>query len=484
MSNAPASPPAPASAEAAATSGVFARERRALTTGIVLAIMAFAAEGMGVVPALPTAVRELNGLPLFGWVFSAFMLAWLVGTIAGGQLADRHGPRRPMALGLSGFGGGLLLAASAHGMAQFLAGRLLQGFGGGAMMAAAYVAVARGYPDALRARMMALISSMWILPAIVGPAASGFLVEHAGWRVVIAGVTPLLVIIALLALPAMRALAVTQPASAEGASRTLAALRLALGAGLVLGAPDLRPHGLGWALLSVGLGLVLFLPSLRRLLPAGTLLARPGLPAGILSRGLLGFAFFGSEAFVPLTAIELHGATPTQAGLALTAGALGWTGASWLRDRLESTGGDPKRVRYVGLGCLLLALGIAAVATVLVAPLPLWLVPRGFSPLWLVPVGWALGGAGIGTAYNAGSLICIAYAPAGREGEVSGQLQLTEALGTAVGTGLGGILLAFGLKAGLGPKSAHALIFALPMAAALLGAVLAPRINLPVAQRQ
>lgn len=474
MSDAPASSSGPDAPDAPAAAGVFARERRALTVGIVLAIMAFAAEGMGVVPALPTAVRELHGLPLFGWVFSTFMLAWLVGTIAGGQLADRHGPRRPTALGLVGFGGGLLLAASAQGMAQFLAGRLLQGLGGGAMGAAAYVAVARGYPDRLRARMMALISSMWILPAVVGPAVSGFLVEHTSWRVVIAGVLPLLVVIALLALPAMRPLAVAKPADAQEGSRTAAALRLALGVGLVMGAADLRPHGLIWALASGGVGLVLLLPALRALLPAGTLLARPGLPAGILARGLLGFAFFGSEAFVPLTAIELHGATPTQAGLALTAGALGWTGASWLRDRLESAGGAAQRARYVVIGFFLLALGIAAVAAVLISPLP----------LYLVPIGWALGGAGIGTAYNAGSLICIAAAPAGREGEVSGQLQLTEALGTAVGTGLGGILLALGLKLGLGASSAHALIFALPLTAALVGGAVARRIDLAAAQRQ
>lgn len=468
-------PSQPASTAASASGTVFSPERRALTVGIVLAVMAFAVEGMGVVPALPTAVRELRGLPLFGWVFSTFMLAWIVGTIAGGQLADRHGPRRSMALGLSGFGGGLLLAASAQGMMQFLAGRLLQGLGGGAMMASTFVAVARGYPDALRARMLALISSMWILPALVGPAASGFLVEKTSWRVVIAGVLPLLVIIALLALPAMRPLAITDPArsqSAEKRSRIPAAMQLAIGAALVMAAPGLRDYGLIWAaassLVCLGGALLLF-ASLRVLLPVGTLLSRPGLPAGVLSRGLLGFAFFGSEAFVPLTATELHSATPTQAGLALTAGALGWTGSSWLQDRRELAGDSAGRARYVRIGFLLLALGIGSVAAVLVMPLP----------LWLVPLCWMLGGAGIGTAYNAGNLICIAQAPPGREGEISGQLQLTEALGTAVGTGLGGALLAFGLRLGLDTHLAHALIFALPATAALLGALLAPRISTP-----
>jgi len=75
---------------------VFDRDRRSLTAGILLTVTTFAVEGMGIVPALPTAVRDLDGLPLFGWAFSAFMLAWLVGTVGGGLLADARGPYRSM----------------------------------------------------------------------------------------------------------------------------------------------------------------------------------------------------------------------------------------------------------------------------------------------------------------------------------------------------------------------------------------------------
>src|SRR6185503_20412236 len=87
---------------------VFDADRRSLTLGILLTVTAFAVEGMGVVPALPTAVRALGGLALFGWAFSAFMLAWLVGTVGGGLLADGRGPYRSMVIGLLGFGTGLL----------------------------------------------------------------------------------------------------------------------------------------------------------------------------------------------------------------------------------------------------------------------------------------------------------------------------------------------------------------------------------------
>ena len=444
---------------------VFGPERRALTVGILLAITAFAVEGMGVVPALPTAVRELGGLPLFGWAFSAFMLAWMVGTVSGGQLADARGPRLPMAFGLVAFGAGLLCAGAAHGMAQFLVGRALQGSGGGAMIASAYVAIARGYPDAMRPRMMALTSSVWILPAVVGPALSGAIAQWVGWRYVFFGIVPLLALTALLVLPPLRRFDVTQPLA--GTARLVAALRVALGSALVLASPLARPWG--WAA-TVGVGAIgfaLLAPALGALLPAGTLRARRGLPAGLAARALLAFSFFGTEAFVPLASGVLRGAAPTDAGLALTAGAIGWVTASWAQDRLEARRGAAGRPRRVGWGFALVAAGILLVAVTLLTALP----------IILIPIGWAIGGAGIGLAYAAGGLVCIAAAPAGQEGEVSGQLQLAEALSTASATGIGGALVAALAHLGRTPRQAYPAVFATTLAAALIGAAMAGRLG-------
>jgi MFS family permease len=447
----------------AAAAHVFDAERRSLTLGILLTVTAFAVEGMGVVPALPTAVRELGGLPLFGWAFSAFMLAWLVGTVGGGLLADARGPYRSMAVGLLGFGAGLVSAGLARGIAQFLAGRALQGAGGGAMIAAAYVAIARAYPDNLRPRMMALTSSVWILPAVLGPALSGAVAERVGWRFVFLGIVPLLLVVAIVILPQLGRFAVRRPLA--GARKMGSALRTAAGAGLILAAPSLYPReaAVGAA---VVIGAVLLVPGLRALLPAGTFRASPGLPAGLAVRGLLAFSFFGTEAFVPLGSGELRGVGPTQAGLALTAGAIGWVSAAWLQDRLESRKGATSRAAVVGAGFLVLAVGIAVVAVALLTSLP-------FA---LVPLGWVIAGTGIGLAYSAGSLVCIAAAREGQEGQVSAQLQLAEALSTAAGTGFGGALMASLARMGGTPREAHGAVFAVTLAAALIGVVASRRL--------
>jgi len=442
---------------------VFDAERRSLTLGILLTVTSFAVEGMGVVPALPTAVRDLGGLPLFGWAFSSFMLAWLVGTVGGGLVADARGPYRSMAAGLLGFGTGLALAGLARGMTQFLAGRALQGAGGGAMIAAAYVAIARAYPDSLRPRIMALTSSVWILPAVVGPALSGAVAERVGWRFVFLGVVPLLIVVALIVLPELARFKVKRPLA--GARRMASALRAAAGAGLILSAPSLYPREAAVAA-AIIVGGVLAVPGLRDLLPPGTFRAARGLPAGLAVRGLLAFSFFGTEAFVPLGSGELRGVTPSQAGLALTAGAVGWVSAAWLQDRLESRSGAKGRPMVVGVGFAVMAVGIVVVAVTLLTSLP----------VALVPLGWVVAGSGIGLSYSAGGLVCIAAARQGEEGQVAAQLQLAEALSTAAGTGFGGALMATLARLGGSPKEAHGAVFAVTLATALVGVVTSRRL--------
>ena len=71
---------------------MWAPEHRALTLGLVLTITFVASEALAVAPAVPVLAKELGGLRLYGWVFSAFMLASLVGAVLAGQAADKRGP--------------------------------------------------------------------------------------------------------------------------------------------------------------------------------------------------------------------------------------------------------------------------------------------------------------------------------------------------------------------------------------------------------
>ena len=236
---------------------------------------------------------------------------------------------------------------------------------------------------------------------------------------------------------------------------------MAAGAGLVLAGLTSRSPLVGALLVAAGLAVGLV--PLRGLLPPGTLTARPGLPVTVLSRGLLTFAFFGADTYVPLALTSVRGQSTVVASMAVTAATLAWTAGSWVQERKAA---DWPGRRLIRAGFLIVAAGIACEAAALLPAVP---VAVGVA-------GWAVGGFGIGLAYSPMSLIVLGEAPSGQEGAASSSLQLAETLGVALGAGLGGVLVAAGAAAGWPPGAGIAGAFALTAAVALLAAMLARRI--------
>src|SRR5712691_9464113 len=234
---------------------------RALSVGILLSITAIGCEGMAVATIMPSAALDLGGLDGYGWAFSAFMLASLIGAINAGQAADRGGACAPARVGFAAFSIGLVVAGVAPSWPVLLLGRGLQGFGAGCLSAVAYVAVARGYPESLRPRLLALLSSAWIMPALLGPALAGQVAEHASWRLVFIGILPPVAVGAWMLLPTLARLPESSGDPTD-TRRVFASVRLAAGAGLVLLAVPLAadsglvpPAGLA-AMLLAGLAAV------------------------------------------------------------------------------------------------------------------------------------------------------------------------------------------------------------------------------------
>jgi MFS family permease len=338
--------------------------------------------------------------------------------------------------------------------------RTVQGFGAGAIPAAAYVSIGRGYPERLRPRMFAILSTAWVVPGLIGPAAAGLVADRLGWRWVFLGLLPLVVAAGALTLPAVAAIAAPLDPSSS-AIPVLDAVRVAAGAGLALAGFTVASP-----LPSIGLiigGGVIALPSLIRLLPRGTLRGRQGLAAAVGVRGVLTFAFFGADAYVPLTLTSIRGATATTAGLTLTCSTLFWTAGSWVQERMVIRSGARRLIRG---GLAFIVVGIALVA------LLLW--PT--APTLVGPVAWSIAGFGIGLAYAPLTLTVLHEASAGQEGRASAGLQLADVLGTALGTGVCGAAVAFGHHRGWDPRSGLAAAFGIAFAAGVFGLALARRV--------
>lgn len=446
--------------------GAFAPERRLLTIGLLGLVTAAAFEGMAVPTVLPATVSDLGGLNLYGWAFSAFWLTNIIGITLAGSDADRRGPGRALAVGVVLFATGMVVAGLATAMPMVIAGRAIQGFGSGALGSVIYAAIARAYPASATPRMIALTSSAWVVPGLIGPALAGWVTDALDWRWVFLGVVPPVLLMGLAVYPQLARLGPAQRTAIpmrSDASRAFDALRLAVGSTLVLAA--LTIGNLPLALLLGITGGWLAIAALRHLLPPGTLRLRRGRPSVVAVVFGITFAFFGTEAFVPLSVVDVRGGSVTLGGLALSAAALTWAAGSWVQARAAAAG---IRRTLVTTGAALIGAGIVITALVL--------VPR--MPVLVAGVGWAVAGLGMGLAYSMLALMVLETAVPGEEGFSSSALQLMFTLGTAFGAGVGGAVVALADAGTIPLASAIGIVDAVMLVMAVVAVAVSLRVPL------
>jgi MFS family permease len=451
---------------------IFSVALRTTSVGILILITLVAFEAMAVSAALPTAARDLHGLGGYGWAFTGFLVANVVGMVVAGQFSDGHGPRGPLIAGLAAFLCGLVLAGTAVTMEQLVAGRVVQGFGSGLLITATYVVIGETYPEELRPKLFAAISSAWILPALIGPVISGTITQQLSWRWVFLGLVPFVLIGAALMLPVLRTLHV-EPGSRTSAladpRRILHAFAVAGGiAALAQAGQHPSPLSIGLAVV----GLVALVWGLRTLLPAGTVRVRRGVAAPIAIRGLLAGSFFAVESLVPLSMTVQHGYSATAAGLPLACSGLTWAAGSWWQGRTGHADEQEHRVRLVRAGFAFVVLSALAVAV----------TAQPSVPGWLIYPAWSLAGIGAGLTMTSASVLMLKYTNDADRGSDSAALQLSDATVSAVTTGLAGVLVAAAARGALGYTAAFTILDLAMAAVALVGVLVAGQVRAPAPQ--
>ena len=145
-----------------------------------------------------------------------------------------------------------------------------------------------------------------------------------------------------------------------------------------------------------------------------------------------------------------------EAGIALTAATIVWTTGSWVQAR-GSTRWPSYRFIQVGFAFALAGLG------------GFMLVLRQ-DVSWLVSIPtFALAGFGMGLAYSPTALIVLREATPEAQGSSSSALSLTDSLGTAMGTGVAGAIIAAGIRSSGQPVPGLAIAFG--------GLLLTPRLR-------
>jgi MFS family permease len=427
------------------------RGRGRLTGGLILLETVTAIQLLIVITVMPVVVKELGGLRLYGWAFAAAGIAAIVALPATGQWADRWGPARALSVVMTIFVAGTVLASLAPSMPVFVVGRFLQGWGLGAQYAVSLGAVAKTYPDEYRPRVLALLSAAWVIPSLIGPSLGAVIATTAGWRWAFAVSLPFVAVAMWLVLPELRRLPST-PAGAVDRVAVRWLVQLAAGTtALLWGLTELT----WWSIALVVGGALLLLPALRRILPRGTFRARRGLPAAAAASFLVAFAFFGMDGFIPLMVTDVRGRTVAAAGLVITLASVAWAVGSWWQSRVA---GRRTRSGLVAGGDAMVLAGSAAMAAGLATGVPLAL------PF----LGWTLAGFGMGVAYPTITLVSMEQAIEGRQTQSIASVQLSEALGAALGPGLGGCAVALAASAGASLTTGLAGAFALCLAAGIL----------------
>jgi EmrB/QacA subfamily drug resistance transporter len=410
--------------------------------------------------ALPRIGADLRvGAGLVQWVSLGYLLVLVCALVAVGRLADRLGRKLLYTYGFAVFTLGSALCALAPGLGWLLAARVLQGAGAAMLQANSVALIAETLPRAELARGTGLQGAAQAIGLALGPAVGGVLLGIGGWRLIFLVNVPVgFVGIALgwLLLPRSRSRAPRE--RFDGAGALL--LALTAGAGMLaisLARQDMPAPLLPLALLGLALAAGAALVRRERRVAAPLLdprlLRRAGVARGLACAAVAYIAMFGALYALPYYLAANH-VPSALAGLelAILPAALGI--AALLSGHLVPEG---RRAALAAAG-----LGVAACGLLLLA------VDHAAAAR---TAALALIGAGVGAFVPLNNASVMAAAPPVQVGAMSGVLNTTRGLATALGVALAGTL--YQLAAGAGVASGLAAGRGLALSALALAAIAA-----------
>jgi MFS family permease len=406
---------------------------------------------------LPTIVADIGGAEYYAWTMTTFLVASVITSMLVSRTLMSRGAVAAYVIAFGLFAAGSLISALSPTMAVLLVGRAVQGLGGGLLAGLGYALIQRALPERLWARAAALVSAMWGVGNILGPAVGGFFGQLDAWRgafVVLVAASVVLMLLVRRAIPATGR-------SRAGAPVPVASLALLTAAVAAVSLAGVVPAGTGTAIaLVVGVALgVWFLLRERaggvRVLPDVTFDGRSRLGWVYVVVGVLAFGI-GTEAFIPLFGQELGGMGPLAAGFLGAALSLGWS----VTQMVTANATRPGAVRaLIVAGPLLLGAGLAAYGAVQQE------LPGG----WVIAVWVAAlfaAGAGIGLAFPHLTVAAMSSADGEEEGaKASAGINTVFLIASAFSAALAGVLVNLGAPSLI--TSAHYLLFGFAVVAVI-----------------
>src|ERR1700722_17780473 len=413
-------------------------------TLVLAAVMAanfmIAFEATIVSTAMPQIVGQLGGLPLYSWVFAAFLLTQTATTVVFGKLADLAGRKMVMLTGIAIFLFGSILCGFAWSMPSLIVFRLVQGVGAGAVQPTAMTIVGDLYSVHERAKIQGWLASVWALSAILGPLAGGLIIQYFSWAWIFWMNLP----IGVLAAAAFWAFLHEKSVRGRGRIDHLSAgiFTVAIAA-IMADLTALSTSGrleIGLTTLVAVVAVVLFVLQERRSpepMISLELWGRRPVAAANGASLLAGMVMIGLTTFLPVFVQGVMQKSPLIGGFALSAMVLGWP--------IGATVGVRAFRRF----------GVRSVLRVGGALIPLgslvFLVLNGESSPILAGLGSLVVGLGMGLSSSASIILIQEIVSWSERGSVTASYLFARSLGSTFGATVFGAVLNFGLL-----RSGHA----------------------------
>ncbi|HZB95433.1 MAG TPA: MDR family MFS transporter [Herpetosiphonaceae bacterium] len=161
----------------------YSRRETLLTMLGVLLVMLLASLDQTIVgTAMPRIISELQGFNRYTWVTTAYLLTSTVMVPIYGKLSDIFGRKPIFLVGVVLFLLGSAASGASQTMNQLIAFRAFQGLGAAALMPIALAVIGDLFTPRERGRWQGVTGAVFGLSSILGPAAGGWITDHANWR--------------------------------------------------------------------------------------------------------------------------------------------------------------------------------------------------------------------------------------------------------------------------------------------------------------
>lgn len=410
---------------------------RYLGTSTLLAggVLLYATNEFLTTSLLPSTIAEIGGGRLYAWVITLYLVGSVVAAATVNTLHLRLGARAAFLGGLVVFGVASIVCAVAPNMEILIAGRALQGVAGGLLAGLGYALINTTLPRSLWTRGSALVSAMWGVATLVGPAIGGLFAQFGLWRWAFGAMA---ILTALLAVLVLIVLTNAAPGEATAAVSPVPVWSLILlgGAALAVSAAELPRNVCATVgLLAAGLVLIGIFVRVERTMRAGVL------PPSVFGRGPLKWVYLTMaiqmaavmvDTYVPLFGQRLAHLTPVEAGFLGAALALGWTIAEVGSASLST----PRVVsRVVAVAPLVMASGLALTAA----------TQRDDASVGVVLIwagGLLIAGIGIGMTWPHLSMRAMDMVDDPAEGSAAAAaINTVQLISAAFGAGLAGVVV-------------------------------------------